>query len=150
MSLARATTAEIWSPRPPATLRRPSSRRIPRALVPRAAAEERAASVVPALEDATRDAVPLAEAIGPGGPPGAAVFALLVNGGTRVHYVGVAKDASRALAAAASATVAADAASSESASARRQAVRADASAPKTSAVVQIFFLEFSEVCIFFT
>ena len=109
MSLARATTAEIWSPRPPATLRRPSSRRIPRALVPRAAAEERAASVVPALEDATRDAVPLAEAIGPGGPPGAAVFALLVNGGTRVHYVGVAKDASRALAAAASATVAADA-----------------------------------------
>ena len=109
MSLARATTAEIWSPRPPATVRRPSSRRIPRAPVPRAAAEERAASVVPALEDATRDAVPLAEAIGPGGPPGAAVFALLVNGGTRVHYVGVAKDASRALAAAASATVAADA-----------------------------------------
>lgn len=109
MSLARATTAEIWSPRPPATVRRPSSRRIARAPVPRAAAEERAASVVPTLEDATRDAVPLAEAIGPGGPPGAAVFALLVNGGTRVHYVGVAKDASRALAAAASATVAADA-----------------------------------------
>ena len=109
MSLARATTAEIWSPRPPATVRRPSSRRIARAPVPRAAAEERAASVVPTLEDATRDAVPLAEAIGPSGPPGAAVFALLVNGGTRVHYVGVAKDASRALAAAASATVAADA-----------------------------------------
>ena len=61
MSLARATTAEIWSPRPPATVRRPSSRRIPRAPVPRAAAEERAASVVPALEDATRDAVPLAD-----------------------------------------------------------------------------------------
>ena len=109
MSLARATTATIWSPRPPATVRRPSSRRIARAPVPRAAAEERAASVVPTLEDATRDAVPLAEAIGPSGPPGAAVFALLVNGGTRVHYVGVAKDASRALAAAASATVAADA-----------------------------------------
>ena len=105
MSLARATTAEIWSPRPPATVRRPASRRRGGAPVPRAAAEERAASVVPipTLEESTRDAVPLAEAIGPGGPPGAAVFALLVNGGTRVHYVGVAKDASRALAAAASA-----------------------------------------------
>jgi len=111
MSLARATTAEIWSPRPPATIRRPSSRRRGGAPVPRAAAEERAASVVPipTLEESTRDAVPLAEAMGPGGPPGAAVFALLVHGGTRVHYVGVAKDASRALAAAASATVAADA-----------------------------------------
>ena len=111
MSLARATTAEIWSPRPPATVRRPASRRRGGAPVPRAAAEERAASVVPipTLEESTRDAVPLAEAMGPGGPPGAAVFALLVHGGTRVHYVGVAKDASRALAAAASATVAADA-----------------------------------------
>ena len=50
--------------------------------------------------------MPLSEAIGPDGPKGAAVFALLLPSplGDRVHYVGVAKDAGNALASAAAST----------------------------------------------
>jgi hypothetical protein len=61
---------------------------------------------VTSLEEARGDAIPLSEAMGPDGPKGAAVFALLLPSplGDRVHYVGVAKDAGNALASAASST----------------------------------------------
>ena len=103
MSAARVTVSAA-SPRIRTTLRgRPKRRAICRVIVRAAAAGK---VTVTSLEEARGDAIPLSEAMGPDGPKGAAVFALLLPSplGDRVHYVGVAKDAGNALASAASST----------------------------------------------
>ena len=103
MSAAHATVSAS-SPRIRTTLRgRPKRRAICRVIVRAAAAGK---VTVTSLEEARGDAIPLSEAMGPDGPKGAAVFALLLPSplGDRVHYVGVAKDAGNALASAASST----------------------------------------------